>query len=253
MTGSSGDRVAIVTGGSRGIGRACALMAASRGYKVCVNYINNEDAANKVVAEICDAGGNAIAVKGDVAIETDIIDMFAQTTSQLGPVTDLINNAGILDQEGRLDGFSAERIARIIAVNVTGSILCAREAVKAMSTRHGGKGGTIVNLSSVAASMGAPGVYVDYAASKGAIDTFTLGLAREVANEGIRVNGVRPGIIDTDIHGSGGSPDRVEAMKHVIPMQRGGSSMEVAEAVLWLMSDEAGYITGTTIDVSGGR
>ena len=253
MTASDIEKVLIVTGGSRGIGRACALLAASRGYKVCVNYARNEDAASQVVNEISNTGGEAIAIKGDVANEADIIHLFAETKSRLGPVTALINNAGILDKEGRLDTFSAERIARIIAVNVTGSILCAREAVKAMSTRHGGRGGSIVNLSSVAASMGAPGVYVDYAASKGAIDTFTLGLAREVAAEGIRVNGVRPGIIDTDIHSSGGSPDRVEAMKRVIPMQRGGSAMEVAEVVVWLMSDQASYVTGATIDVSGGR
>lgn len=253
MSDINTNKVVLITGGSRGIGAACALLAAEHGYKVCVNYANNENAALGVVGKIQEMGGTAIAVRGDVAQEADIINLFAETKSRLGPLTALINNAGILDKEGRLDTFSAERIARIVAVNLTGSILCAREAVKAMSTKHGGSGGSIINLSSIAATLGAPGVYVDYAATKGAIDTFTLGLAREVANEGIRVNGVRPGIIDTDIHASGGSPDRVEEMKHVVPMQRGGSAMEVAEAVLWLMSGKASYVTGTTVDVSGGR
>jgi NAD(P)-dependent dehydrogenase (short-subunit alcohol dehydrogenase family) len=253
MSNDVSEKVVLVTGGSRGIGAACALLAAKHGYKVCVNYANNENAALGVVSEIEKIGGHAIAVKGDVANEADILRLFAETKSRLGPLTSLINNAGILDKEGRLDTFSSERIARIIAVNVTGSIICAREAVKAMSTKHGGNGGSIVNISSVAAILGGPGVYVDYAATKGAIDTFTIGLAREVATEGIRVNGVRPGIIDTDIHASGGSPDRVEELKHIIPMQRGGSAMEVAETVLWLMSDAASYVTGTTVDVSGGR
>ncbi len=253
MSADHSEKVVLITGGSRGIGAACALLAAKQGYKICVNFASNEKAALSVVEEIEKNGGTAIAVKGDVANEADILNLFAETKSRLGPVTGLINNAGILSKEGRLDTFSAERIARIIAVNVTGSILCAREAVKAMSTKHGGKGGTIINISSIAATLGAPGVYVDYAATKGAVDTFTTGLAREVATEGIRVNGVRPGIIDTDIHSSGGSPNRVEELKHVIPMQRGGSAMEVAEAVLWLMSDAASYVTGTTVDVSGGR
>jgi NAD(P)-dependent dehydrogenase (short-subunit alcohol dehydrogenase family) len=243
----------IVTGGSRGIGAACALLAARHGYKVVVNYMGNVEAANRVVAQIHAIDGAAVAIQGDVANEADIIRLFAEAKETFGPVTGLINNAGILDTEGRLDSFSANRITRIIAVNLTGSILCAREAVKAMSTKYGGKGGSIINLSSIAATLGAPGVYVDYAATKGAIDTFTIGLAREVATEGIRVNGVRPGIIDTEIHASGGTPDRVAEMKHVVPMQRGGSAMEVAEAILWLMSDEASYVTGTTIDVSGGR
>ena len=253
MSADHSEKVVLITGGSRGIGAACALLAAKQGYKICVNFASNEKAALSVVEEIEKNGGTAIAVKGDVANEADILNLFAETKSRLGPVTGLINNAGILSKEGRLDTFSAERIARIIAVNVTGSILCAREAVKAMSTKHGGKGGTIINISSIAATLGAPGVYVDYAATKGAVDTFTTGLAREVATEGIRVNGIRPGIIDTDIHSSGGSPNRVEELKHVIPMQRGGSAMEVAEAVLWLMSDAASYVTGTTMDVSGGR
>ncbi len=245
--------VVIVTGGSRGIGAACAELAASHGYDVAINYASNEIAANEIVEKIRSAGRNAIAIKGDVAVESDVLQLFQQAKNVLGPITGLINNAGILDTEGRLDSFDFERISRIIAVNVTGSIICAREAVKAMSTRHGGKGGSIVNLSSVAATLGAPGVYLDYAASKGAIDTLTIGLAREGADEGIRVNGVRPGIIDTDIHASGGTPDRVEKLKHVVPMQRGGTAMEVAEAILWLMSDAASYVTGTTIDVSGGR
>jgi NAD(P)-dependent dehydrogenase (short-subunit alcohol dehydrogenase family) len=244
---------AIVTGGSRGIGAACALLAARNGYSVVVNYATNAEAADNVVNQILSEGGKAMAVPGDVAEQSDITRLFAEAATNLGPVTALVNNAGILDQEGRLDEFSTERITRIIAVNLTGAILCAREAVKTMSTRHGGKGGSIVNISSIAAILGAPGVYVDYAATKGAIDTFTIGLAREVANESIRVNGVRPGIIDTDIHASGGNPDRVESMKHVVPMLRGGSPMEVAEAVLWLISDKASYVTGTTIDVSGGR
>ena len=247
------SKVVLITGGSRGIGAACALLAAQQGYKVCVNFASNEKAALNVVKEIEKIGGSAIAIKGDVANEADILNLFAETKSQLGSVTGLINNAGILSKEGRLDTFSTERIARIIAVNVTGSILCAREAVKVMSTKHGGNGGSIVNISSIAAILGAPGVYVDYATTKGAIDTFTIGLAREVAAEGIRVNGIRPGIIDTEIHGSGGSPNRVEELKHIIPMQRGGSAMEVAEVVLWLMSDAASYVTGTTVDVSGGR
>ncbi len=243
----------VITGGSRGIGGACALLAARDGYGVCVNYAANETAANSIVDQIVDAGGRAIALQGDVAVESDVLKIFAGTKDQLGPITGLINNAGILDKEGRLDEFSAERIARIVNVNVTGSLLCAREAVKAMSTRHGGAGGSIVNLSSVAATIGSPGVYVDYAATKGAIDTFTLGLAREVATEGIRVNGVRPGIIDTDIHASGGNPGRATELNHVIPMQRCGTPMEVAEVILWLMSDAASYVTGATIDVSGGR
>ncbi|MBL4598628.1 MAG: SDR family oxidoreductase [Rhizobiaceae bacterium] len=247
------EKVVLITGGSRGIGAACALLAARQGYKVCVNFASNEQAALDVVKDIENIGASAIAVKGDVANEADILHMFAETKSRLGLVTGLINNAGILSKEGRLDTFSAERIARIIAVNVTGSILCAREAVKAMSTKHGGKGGSIVNISSVAATLGGPNVYVDYAATKGAIDTFTKGLALEVATEDIRVNGVRPGIINTDIHASGGRPDRVEELKHLIPMQRGGSALEVAEVVLWLMSDAASYVTGTTVDVSGGR
>ncbi len=247
------EKVVLITGGSRGIGAACAVLAAEQGYKVCVNFANDENSALDVVKKIQDLGSTAIAVRGDVANEADIKNLFAETKSRLGSLTALINNAGILSKEGRLDTFSTDRIARIVAVNVTGSILCAREAVLAMSTRHGGKGGSIINLSSIAATLGAPSVYVDYAATKGAIDTFTLGLAREVANEGIRVNGVRPGIIDTDIHASGGSPNRVEEMKHVVPMQRGGTAMEVAESILWLMSDKASYVTGTMIDVSGGR
>ncbi len=243
----------VITGGSRGIGAACALLAAREGYGVCVNYAANVTAADSIVEQIVGTGGQAIAVPGDVSVEADVLGMFSATKERLGPVTGLINNAGIVDREGRLDGFSAERIARIIAVNVTGSLLCAREAVRAMSTHHGGKGGSIVNLSSVAAVIGSPGLFVDYAASKGAIDTLTLGLAREVATEGIRVNGVRPGIIDTDIHASSGNPGRVTELNHEIPMRRCGTPMEVAEVILWLMSDAAGYVTGATIDVSGGR
>ncbi len=243
----------IVTGGSRGIGAACALLAAEHGYKVAVNYASNTTAANEVVKKIKSAGGMAVAIKGDVANEQDVVNLFAQTAEKLGPLTGLINNAGILEKEARLDSFSADRISRIVAVNITGSMMCAREAVKAMSTNFGGNGGSIVNLSSIAAVLGAPALGVDYAASKGAIDSFTIGLAREVADEGIRVNAVRPGIIDTEIHASFGIPDRVEKMKHVIPMQRGGTAMEVAQLILWLMSDEASYVTGAVVDISGGR
>jgi len=253
MTSNNSRGNIVITGGSRGIGAACTLVAAREGYDVCVNFVGNEAAANRIVQEVIAAGRNAIAVQGDVANEADVLRIFAESKERLGPVTGLINNAGILATEGRLDSFSAERIARVVAVNVTGSLLCAREAVKAMSTKHGGAGGSIVNMSSVAASIGSPGEFIDYAATKGAIDTFTVGLAREVATEKIRVNGVRPGIIDTDIHASGGNPGRAKKLNHLIPMQRCGTVMEVAEVILWLMSDAASYVTGTMIDVSGGR
>lgn len=244
--------VAIVTGGSRGIGAATCLLLAKAGYLVVVNYISNAAAAKAIVAEIEKAGGRATAIKGDVASEKDIVALF-KSADQFGQLKVLVNNAGVVDLKARVDEMSAERLARMFAINITGSFLCAREAVKRMSTRHGGSGGAIVNLSSAAATLGAPGMFVDYAASKGAIDVFTLGLAREVASEGIRVNGVRPGIIDTDIHASGGEPDRVAQMRAQLPMQREGTAMEVAEAIVWLASDKASYVTGTCLGVSGGR
>jgi NAD(P)-dependent dehydrogenase (short-subunit alcohol dehydrogenase family) len=247
------NNVMIVTGGSRGIGAATAVLGAQRGYAVCVNYVHNRAAATAVVTTIEQAGGRAIALPGDVANEADVIGLFGEVDRALGPVTALVNNAGILATQQRVDEMDAARLNRILATNVTGSFICAREAIKRMSTRHGGAGGSIVNLSSAAARLGSPGEYVDYAASKGAIDTLTIGLAREVAAEGIRVNAVRPGIIYTDIHASGGVPDRVDRMKDAVPMRRGGQATEVAAAVLWLLSDEASYVTGAIIDVTGGR
>lgn len=244
---------AIVTGGSRGIGAACAVLAARHGYRVCVNYATNAAAADAVVAGIAASGGTALAVQGDVATEADVIRLFETAERELGSVTALVNNAGVVDVPERVDAMSVERLMRMMTINVVGSFIAAREAVKRMSTRHGGQGGAIVNLSSVAAKLGAPAMYVDYAASKGAIDTFTLGLALEVAKEGIRVNAVRPGIIDTDIHASGGTPDRVALMRDKIPAGREGSAEEVAEAVMWLLSDKSSYTTGSIVEVSGGR
>lgn len=247
------DKVIIVTGGSRGIGAATALLAAQRGYAVCVNYVSNREAAESVAGQIRAAGGRAITVAGDVSKEEDVLRLFTTTDQELGRVTALVNNAGILEHQSRLEAMSAERITRVLVANVTGSLLCAREAVKRMSTRHGGQGGAIVNLSSMAAKLGGSGEYVDYAASKGAIDAFTIGLAKEVAAEGIRVNAVRPGLIYTDIHASGGEAGRVDRLKDAVPMKRGGTAEEVAHAILWLLSDESSYATGTFIDVSGGR
>jgi NAD(P)-dependent dehydrogenase (short-subunit alcohol dehydrogenase family) len=244
--------VAIVTGGSRGIGAATSLLLAKAGYLVVVNYVSNAAAAKAVVAQIEKAGGKAAAIKGDVASEKDIVALF-KASDQFGQLKVLVNNAGVVDVKARVDEMSAERLARMFAINITGTFLCAREAVKRMSARHGGSGGAIVNLSSAAATLGAPGQFVDYAASKGAIDVFTLGLAREVASEGIRVNAVRPGIIDTDIHASGGEPERVAQMRGHLPMQREGTAMEVAEAIVWLASEKASYVTGTCLGVSGGR
>ena len=244
--------VAIVTGGSRGIGAATSLLLAKAGYLVVVNYVSNAAAAKDVITQIEKAGGKAEAIHGDVASEKDIVALF-KAADQFGQLKVLVNNAGVVDVKARVDEMSAERLARMFAINITGSFLCAREAVKRMSTRHGGSGGAIVNLSSAAATLGAPGMFVDYAASKGAIDVFTLGLAREVASEGIRVNAVRPGIIDTDIHASSGEPDRVAQMRGAIPMLREGTSLEVAEAIIWLASDKASYVTGTCLGVSGGR
>src|SRR6201989_2113734 len=235
------------------IGAAVAQTAAARGYAVCINYVANGAAAETVVGNIRQAGGNAIAVRADVAVEADIVQLFRTVDAELGTITALVNNAGVLEHQMRIDEMSAERINRVLLTNVTGSFLCAREAVRRMSTRHGGQGGSIVNLSSMAAKLGGPGEYVDYAASKGAIDAFTIGLAKEVAAEGIRVNAVRPGLIETDIHASGGLPNRVRDLAHQVPMQRGGSAEEVAQAIVWLLSAEASYTTMSLLDVSGGR
>jgi NAD(P)-dependent dehydrogenase (short-subunit alcohol dehydrogenase family) len=246
------DRVAVITGGSRGIGRATAIAAAARGFKVCVGYASNEAAARHVVSAIEATNGKAIAVKCDVGNESDILALF-KAADAIGMLGALVNNAGIVGTTSRVDQMSAERIQRMMAVNVTGSILCAREAVKRMSTRHGGKGGVIVNLSSVASKLGSPNTYVDYAASKGAIDSFTIGLGHEVAGEGIRVAAIRPGLIDTEIHASGGEPDRAQRLSHMVPMKRVGTADEIANAIVWLMSDDASYVTSAILDVSGGR
>jgi NAD(P)-dependent dehydrogenase (short-subunit alcohol dehydrogenase family) len=246
------DKVVIITGGSRGIGRATALAAAARGFRVVVGYATNKAAADEVVARIAASNGKAIAIKCDVGSERDIMALF-EDADEFGTLGALVNNAGIIGTTSRVDDMSAERIQRMMAVNVTGSILCAREAVKRMSTRHGGKGGVIVNLSSVAAKLGAPNTYVDYAASKGAIDSFTIGLGYEVAGEGIRVAAIRPGLIDTEIHASGGEPDRAHRLSHMVPMKRVGSAGEIANAIVWLMSDDASYVTSAILDVSGGR
>jgi NAD(P)-dependent dehydrogenase (short-subunit alcohol dehydrogenase family) len=246
-------KIVIITGGSRGIGAATARLAANAGYAVCVNYLRNEDAAKSVVRDIVSAGGTAIAVRADVSVEADVVRLFKTVDDSLGPVTALVNNVGIVEQQMRVENMDAERLNRVFAVNVTGSFLCAREAIRRMSTKHGGNGGAIVNVSSVAAKLGSPDEYVDYAAAKAAIDTFTIGLAKEVATEGIRVNAVRPGVVYTDIHASGGEPNRVERVKEHVPMKRGGQADEIARAILWLLSDEASYSTGAILDVSGGR
>lgn len=246
-------RVLLVTGGSRGIGAAVARLAAERGYAVCVNYRANADAAAAVVAGITRAGGHAIAVQGDVAREADVLRVFERAQSALGPLDALVNNAAILEPQAVLADMDVARLERVFGTNLLGAFLCAREAVRRLSTRLGGPGGAIVNVSSVAARIGSPGEYVDYAATKGALDTLTVGLAREVATEGIRVNGVRPGFIYTDIHAAGGEPGRVDRVKSSIPMQRGGQPEEVAAAVLWLLSDEASFTTGAILDVAGGK
>ncbi|MEO8677775.1 MAG: SDR family oxidoreductase [Vicinamibacterales bacterium] len=247
------NNVLIVTGGSRGIGAATAILAAQRGYAVCVNYRVNQQAAERVVNTIKAFDGQAIAVAGDVSVEADVSRLFETCDTSLGSPSALVNNAGVLETQMRVETMDAARLHRIFATNVVGAFLCAREAVLRMSTRHGGAGGAIVNLSSGASRLGSPGEYVDYAASKGAIDTFTIGLAREVAEEGIRVNAVRAGFIYTEIHASGGEPNRVERVKAMVPMKRGGTADEVAAAVLWLLSDEASYTTGSFIDVTGGK
>ena len=247
------DKVAVITGGSRGIGRATAIAAAQRGYRIVVGYASNHAAANEVVSIIERSNGKAVAVKCDVAEESEIMKLF-EAGDKLGTLGALVNNGGIVGKSGvRVDEMGAERIQRVMAINVTGAILCAREAVKRMSTRHGGKGGVIVNLSSAAAKLGGANTYVDYAASKGAIDSFTIGLAQEVAGEGIRVAAIRPGLIDTEIHASGGDPDRAHRLSHLVPMKRVGSAEEVANAIVWLMSEDASYVTSAILDVSGGR
>ena len=247
------DKTLLITGASRGIGAATALLAAQRGYAVAVNYTANSLAADEVVRQIRQGGGQAMAVRADVAVEAEVLEMFARVDAKFGPLGALVNNAGVVDRTTRVEDLGLARLRRMFEVNVFGSILCAREAVKRMSTRRGGAGGAIVNLSSVAARLGAPGQYVDYAAAKGAIDAFTVGLAKEVAGEGIRVNAVRPGIIDTDIHASGGLPDRARDLAPQVPMQRPGSAAEVAEAIVWLLGAGASYTTGAVLDVTGGR
>ncbi len=247
------DKVVLITGASRGIGAATARLAAKRGWAVCVNYLKNREAADAVVADIRKAGGRAVAVAADVASEPDVVRLFEECDRALGPLGALVNNTGVLERQIRVEDIDAARLNRILATNVTGSFICAREAVRRMSTKRGGRGGTIVNVSSAASRIGSPGEYVDYAASKGAIDSLTLGLAKEVAAEGIRVNAVRPGVIYTEIHAAGGEPGRVDRVKGSVPMQRGGQPEEVAEAILWLMSPESSYSTGIFIDVTGGR
>jgi NAD(P)-dependent dehydrogenase (short-subunit alcohol dehydrogenase family) len=247
------DKVLLVTGASRGIGAATARLAARNGWAVAVNYTANALAADEVVREIRAAGGRALPVQADVADEAQVLRLFETIDAQLGRVTGLVNNAGVVDVTARIDEMSMARWRRMFDINVIGSFLCAREAVRRMSTRHGGRGGAIVNLSSAASRLGSPGQYVDYAAAKGAIDAFTIGLAKEVAAEGIRVNAVRPGLIETDIHASGGLPDRVRDLQHQVPMRRGGTADEVAQAIIWLLSDAASYTTMSLLDVSGGR
>ena len=247
------DEVLIITGASRGIGAATARIAGRSGYVVCVNYLKNKAAAKQIVEEIKADGGRALAVGANISREGEVVKLFRTVDDKLGKISALVNNAGILEKQMRIEDMNAARLNRVFLTNITGSFLCAREAVKRMSTKNGGKGGAIVNVSSAAARLGSSGEYVDYAASKGAVDTFTRGLAQEVAGEGIRVNAVRPGVIDTDIHASGGEPGRVERVKASIPMKRGGSAEEVAKAIMWLLSSESSYTTGSLLEVSGGR
>ncbi len=246
-------KILLVTGGSRGIGAATCILAAQKGWAVVVNYAANAKAADDVVAQIKAAGGEAMSAQADVAQEDQVLAMFSKVHTTWGPLHGLVNNAGIVDVTARLDEMSMARWRRMFDINVLGSMLCAREAIRQMSTRHGGIGGSIVNLSSAAARLGAPNQYLDYAAAKGAIDSFTLGLAKEVAGEGIRVNAIRPGLIDTEIHASGGLPNRVKELEHLVPAKRGGSAMEVAQAIVWLLSEDASYTTMSLLDVSGGR
>lgn len=243
----------IVTGGSRGIGAATARLAARRGYAVCVNYLRDGAAAEGVVSAIQKDGGKAIAVQADIGIERDVVRLFETVDRELGPLAALVNNAATLERQMRLEEMDAARMQQMFSTNVIGTMLCSREAVRRMSAKHGGAGGAIVNVSSGAARSGSPGEYVDYAATKGAVDTFTIGLASEVAAEGIRVNAVRPGFIYTGMHAKGGEPGRVDRVKAMVPMQRGGQPEEIAAAILWLLSDEASYVTGAILDVAGGR
>ncbi|MGZ4615012.1 MAG: SDR family oxidoreductase [Actinomycetes bacterium] len=243
----------VVTGGSRGIGAATALRLAERGHPVCISFVQQADAADAVVAACAAAGVDAIAVRADVSVEDDVVALFEAVDAELGPLAGLVNNAGVVDRQARVEDITTQRLERMFAVNVTGSFLCAREAVRRMSTRRGGAGGALVNVSSRAAVLGAPGEYVDYAAAKAAVDAMTLGLAREVADEGIRVNAVRPGLIATDIHADGGEPGRPDRLAPTVPMRRPGQPEEVAAAIVWLLGDEATYVTGTFIDVAGGR
>ena len=246
-------RIALITGAGRGIGAATARLLAERGFDIAINYTRNAAAAEGVAAEVRSLGRRALLVRADVAVEAEVLVMFDAVDRGLGRISALINNAGIVDMKARLDEMSTARFKRMLDVNVLGTLVCSREAIKRMSTRHGGAGGSIVNLSSIAASLGAPGMYVDYAASKGAIDSLTLGLAREVATEGVRVNAVRPGIIDTEIHADSGDADRPQKSASIIPMQRPGTALEIAQAIGWLVSDDASYVTGTVLGVSGGR
>jgi NAD(P)-dependent dehydrogenase (short-subunit alcohol dehydrogenase family) len=247
------DRVVLITGSGRGIGAATARLAAERGYHVCVNYVRDADAADAVVADAERAGVRAIAVQADVGVESDVVRLFETCDAELGPLYGLVNNAGMVERQTRVEDIDAARLTRVLTTNVVGPFICSREAVRRMSTAHGGTGGAIVNVSSRAAQLGAPNEYVDYAASKAALELLTIGLATEVAAEGIRVNGVRPGVIYTDIHASGGEPGRVDRLASTLPMKRGGHAFEVARAILWLISDEASYTTGSFVDVTGGR
>jgi NAD(P)-dependent dehydrogenase (short-subunit alcohol dehydrogenase family) len=246
-------RTLIVTGGSRGIGAAIARLAGSHGYSVAVNFLGNKAAAQGVVEEIRSSGGSAVAIRGDVSLEADIVRLFQESEQELGPICGLVNNAGVTGGFSRVESLAAASLAQVLTANIAGTILCAREAVKRMSTRHGGRGGAIVNISSLAARTGGAGEWVHYAASKGAVDTFTIGLAREVGAEGIRVNAVAPGLIATEIHSANGAPDRLERLSPTIPMKRPGLPEEVAEGVLWLLSDAASYTTGTILEIGGGR
>ena len=247
------DKVIVITGASRGIGAATARLAASEGYRICINYLSDDEAAQRVLADVRELGAEAIAVKADVSVEDEIIHLFQRVDAELGAVTALVNNAGTIGQKSQLEHMSEFRLLKLMKTNVVGPMLCSKHAVQRMSKRQGGQGGSIVNVSSVAARLGSPNEYVDYAASKGALDTFTLGLAKELAGDGIRVNAVRPGYIFTDFHALSGDPERVSKLEPGIPMGRGGQAEEVAEAIIWLLSDKASYSTGSFIDLGGGR